>query len=266
MLFPEAVWKSVVSVRTEDRSFLRATRFSTWRSRSVSLCGLPLSVWAVVAPRYFHFTITALTVDRGISSRAEIWRTDFLERWHPMTVPRWKPLSSSVWPFYCQCLSMEIALQCAGFYTPVSNGVVEISKSTNLKWCPHTFVYIVYMCRGDMTHNNAHTHYTAHWMMTQGSPKSPSRHTQTHEDAHTHTTTHQIDNFFSKPFLCKWQLTSITDSFFLFWLIGLLFITHRFHTVMIRTYGKQSFIRYSTAIYSFVVQQLWFHVLGVGGF
>ena len=66
------------------------TWFSTWQSRSVSLCGIPLCGWAVVAPRCFHFTITALTVDRGSSSRAEIIRTDLLERWQPMTVPCWK--------------------------------------------------------------------------------------------------------------------------------------------------------------------------------
>ena len=102
--------------------FLSAVRFSTRRSRSVSLCVLPLCSWAVVAPRRFHVTITALTVDRGSSSRAEIWQTDLLERWHPMTVPRWKSLSSPVGPFYCQCLSMEIAWLCARFYTPVSNG------------------------------------------------------------------------------------------------------------------------------------------------
>ena len=73
---------------------------STRWSRSVSLCGLPLCGWAVVAPRCFHFTITALTVERGSSSRVEIWRTDLLERWYPMTVPSWKSLSSSVRPFY----------------------------------------------------------------------------------------------------------------------------------------------------------------------
>ena len=71
----------------------------TWRSRSVSLCGLPLHGWAAVAPRCFHFTITTLTVDRDSSSRVEIWRADLLERWHPMKVPHWKSLSSSVRPF-----------------------------------------------------------------------------------------------------------------------------------------------------------------------
>ena len=90
--------------------------------RSVSFCGLPLRGWAVVAPRRFHFTITALTVDWGSSSRAEMLRTDLLERWHPMTVPRWKWLNSSVRPFYCQCLSMSIAFLWAWCYTPVSNG------------------------------------------------------------------------------------------------------------------------------------------------
>ena len=119
---PEAVWNSVVSVATENRPFLRVTCFSTWQSHSVSLCGLPLCGWAVVTPRRFHFTITALTVNRGSSSRAEIWQTDLLERCHPMTVPCWKSLSSSARPFYCQCLSMESAWLCAQFYTPVSNG------------------------------------------------------------------------------------------------------------------------------------------------
>ena len=124
-LLPKAVWNLVVSVETEDRP----------SSHSVSLCGLPLHGWAVVAPRCFHFTITALTVDRDSSIRAEMWRTNLLERWHPMTVPRWKS-------FYWQCLSVEIAWLCAQFYTPV---VAEIAESTNLKGWPHTFVYIVYI-------------------------------------------------------------------------------------------------------------------------
>jgi hypothetical protein len=50
------------------------------------LYGLPLRSWAVVAHRCFHFTITALIVDRGSSSRAEILWTDLLKRWHPITV------------------------------------------------------------------------------------------------------------------------------------------------------------------------------------
>jgi hypothetical protein len=111
-----------VSVATDARRFLCATRFSTRRSRSVSLCSIPLRSWAVVVPRHFHFTKTAPTVDRSSSSRAEIWRTDLLERWNPMTVPCWKTLSSSVRSLHCQCLSMDIACLCAWFYTPVSNG------------------------------------------------------------------------------------------------------------------------------------------------
>jgi hypothetical protein len=45
-LLPEAVWNSVVSVATEARRFLLAMCFSSQRSRSVSLCGLPLHGWA----------------------------------------------------------------------------------------------------------------------------------------------------------------------------------------------------------------------------
>ena len=66
-----------------------------------------------------------LEISSECSSRAEIWRTDLLERCHRhMTMPLWKSLSSSVRPFYCQCLSMEIAQQCAWFiyfFTAVGN-------------------------------------------------------------------------------------------------------------------------------------------------
>ena len=118
-LLSEAVWNSVVSVATEDRWFLHITRFST----QVLWACLPLCGWAIVAPRRFHFTITALTVDRSSSSRAEMWRIDMLERGHPMTVPRWKSLSPQ-------------------FIHLSATGVAEITESTNVK-CPHTFGHVV---------------------------------------------------------------------------------------------------------------------------
>jgi hypothetical protein len=142
-LLPEAVWNSGVSVAMENRQFLCATHFSTQWSHSVSLCVLPPCGWAVVSPRCFHFTITALTVDRGSSSRAKMRWTDLLERWHPMMVPCWKSLSSSLRPFYCQILSMEIAWPVLDVIHLSATGVVEIAESTHLKWCPHTFAYIV---------------------------------------------------------------------------------------------------------------------------
>jgi hypothetical protein len=67
---------------------------------SVSLCGLPLRGWAVVAPRRYnstYSTITALTVDWGSSNRADIWWNDLLERLHAITVPHWKSLSTEHW-------------------------------------------------------------------------------------------------------------------------------------------------------------------------
>jgi hypothetical protein len=140
---PEAVWNSVGSVATEDSRFLRPTHFSTRQFRSVSLCGLPLCSWDVVAPRHLDFTITALTVDRPALARQKFdeltcWKGGILWRCHVES--HW---ALQYGPFYCQCLSLEIALLCTQFYTPVSNGVAEIAKSTNLKRCPHTFVYIV---------------------------------------------------------------------------------------------------------------------------
>ena len=92
----------------------RPWKLISWSSRQ--------TVIVVMLLLDFHFTITALTVDWGSSSRVEILRTDMLERWHALTVPLWKSLCSSVRPFYCQCLSMVIAWLCGRFYTPVSNG------------------------------------------------------------------------------------------------------------------------------------------------
>jgi hypothetical protein len=125
----------VVSVAAENSWFLGATRFSTLRS--VSLCGLPPRGWAVVAPRRFHFRITALTVDRDSFSKAEFWRTDLLERRHPMTVPRWKSFSmgystANVWLWRLHGCVLDFIHQSA-------MGVAEIAESTNWTWCAHTF-------------------------------------------------------------------------------------------------------------------------------
>ena len=47
----------------------------------------------------------------------------------------------SVRPFYCQCLSMEIAWWCALDFIHLSGtGVVEIAESINLMGWQHTFV------------------------------------------------------------------------------------------------------------------------------
>jgi hypothetical protein len=62
-----------------------------------------------------------------------------------MTVPHLKSLRSSVRPFYCQCLSVEIAWLCA-------TGVAEIAESTNLKVCPHTLVYIMWFSNACVSH------------------------------------------------------------------------------------------------------------------
>ena len=109
--------------------------FST---RSVSLCGLSLRGWAVVAPRCFHFTITAPTVDWGSSSRAESWQTDLLERWDLMTVPRWKSeffshstVNVCLWRLHGCVLAFF-------FFFIHLTGVTEIAEYTNLKGCPHT--------------------------------------------------------------------------------------------------------------------------------
>jgi hypothetical protein len=119
-----------------------STCFSTLRSRSVCLCGLQLYGWALVPPR--RFQITAL--DRGSSSRAEIWWSDLLERWHPMTLPRSKSLSSSVRLIYYHCLSIEIAWCCAWFYTPVSNRCGWNGQIHGFEGVSAYFLYIYSVC------------------------------------------------------------------------------------------------------------------------
>jgi hypothetical protein len=96
-LLPKAVWNSVVSLATNNRWSLHTTRFSgpvLWACVAYHFTAEPLLLLDVST-----FTITALTVDRGSCSRADIWPSDWLERWHPMTVPHWKSLSSSVRTF-----------------------------------------------------------------------------------------------------------------------------------------------------------------------
>ena len=107
------------------------------RVRSLSLCGLPLCGSAIVAPRSFYFTITALIVDRGSSSRTEIWRN--VASYDGATLSH---LSSSVRPFYCQCLSMVIACLCARFYTPVSSWCGWNSQIHSFEGVSTYFVYI----------------------------------------------------------------------------------------------------------------------------
>ena len=81
--FGTQLW--VLQQRTDDFYTLGA---SALRSRAVSLCSLTLCGWAVVAPRRFHFTITALIVNWGSTSRANIWGTD-VESGHS-TVCLWR--------------------------------------------------------------------------------------------------------------------------------------------------------------------------------
>ena len=127
------------------KMILHATHFSIRRSRSVSLCGLPLCGWAVVAPWCLHFTITALTVDRGCSSRADIWQTDLLERWASFDGATLK-----VTELFSKGHSTANVCRwglhgCVLDWIHLSEtGVAEKTESTNLKWCPHTFVYIGY--------------------------------------------------------------------------------------------------------------------------
>jgi hypothetical protein len=112
--------------------------FSTRRSCSVSLCGLPLCRWAVVAPRRFHFTITALTVDWAALAGQKLnkptgWKGDILWLCH-VESHFTSTANVCLWKLHI-CVHDSI--------TPSATGEAEIAESTHLKGCPHTFVYII---------------------------------------------------------------------------------------------------------------------------
>ena len=124
-LLPEAVRNSVGSVATENKGFFRTTRFSTRRSHSVSLCGLPLRGWAVVAPRCFHFTISVLIVDWSSSCMAEIWLVGKLASYDGATLKVTEHFSKDLLlPMFVNWICMAVC----SIFTPVSNGCDSNSR------------------------------------------------------------------------------------------------------------------------------------------
>ena len=126
------------------------TCFSAQRSRSVSLCGLPLRGWAVVARRRFHFTITALTVDRGSSSRANIMN------WFVGNVASYDGATLKVIELFCKAILLPVFVYGDCMHGCVLNfihhsAMAEIAESTHLKGCTHTFVYMVHISERHQT-------------------------------------------------------------------------------------------------------------------
>jgi hypothetical protein len=119
MFLPEAVWNSVVSVATGNRRFLRAMCFSTRRSR-------------------LHFTITALTVDR------QLWQGRKFTNWLVGKVASYDGATLKVTELFSKAILLSVFVygDCMATFLSATF-VAEIGKSTNLKGCPHTFVYIV---------------------------------------------------------------------------------------------------------------------------
>jgi hypothetical protein len=82
-----------------------------------SVLGSPI-LWACVAYHFVDELLLLLDVSTSQSqhlqlTRVEIWLTCW--KGCRLTVPHWMSLSSSVRPFYCQCLTMEIAWLCFPF-------------------------------------------------------------------------------------------------------------------------------------------------------
>ena len=131
-LLPESVWNSIVSVATDDRLFFHATCFSTRQTHSVSLCGLPLRWWGIVAPRRFRFTITALKLTGAALAGQKF---DELTCWKGGI--RWRCHVESHWALkYKAHSTANVCLWrlhgCVLHFIHLSAmGVAEIAKSTN---------------------------------------------------------------------------------------------------------------------------------------
>jgi hypothetical protein len=149
-LLPESVWNSVVSVANEDRHIFFALQHS-----AVPFCEL---VWPTTSrlsrccSEKFPLHKNSTYSWPGQLSRAEIWWTDLLERWHPRTVPCWKSPSSSVSPLYCQCFVWRLHGCGRNCIHLSATGVAEIAESTHLNGFTHTFVYIVHSCKMEQCH------------------------------------------------------------------------------------------------------------------
>lgn len=67
--------------------------------RSVTLRGLPLSVWMAVVSKHFHFEISLLTYDHGIFHKLTLYQ------WHPITKLDFSELSIMIYSFTIFCKS-----------------------------------------------------------------------------------------------------------------------------------------------------------------
>ena len=136
MLLPATFWNSVEWVLQRRTGFYAPCASAPRRSCSVSLCGLPLRGWAVVAPRHFHFMITAPTALAGQTFVGKVASYDgAMLKVTELFCKGHSTANVGLWRLH-GCGLNFIHLSAAG--------VAEIAKSTNLNGCPHTFVYIVY--------------------------------------------------------------------------------------------------------------------------
>ena len=95
------------------------------------LCVLPLHGWAIVDPRSFHFTITALTVNQDSSSRAGIWQ---VASYDSDILKVTELFSKAI------LLPMFVYGDCMAVYSIIytcQQRVAEIVESTHLKGCPY---------------------------------------------------------------------------------------------------------------------------------
>lgn len=79
--------------------------FSCWSAAvnesadSLTLRGLPLSVWMAVVSKRFHFEISLLTYDHGIFHKLTLYQ------WHPITKLDFSELSIMIYSFTIFCKS-----------------------------------------------------------------------------------------------------------------------------------------------------------------
>jgi hypothetical protein len=97
--------------------------------------------------RHFHFTITALTVDRGSSKQGRNLRNGLVgkEAFYDSATLNVTELFSMGHSTANVCL-WRLHGCVLNYIHRSATDVAEIAKSTNLKGCPHTYGHVVYLC------------------------------------------------------------------------------------------------------------------------
>ena len=140
--FQRQFWNLVLSVATEDIPFLRASALSgpiLWACVAYQFVAESLLLLDVSTSQKQHFQLTVAPLAGQKFDKLTYWKGSILWRCHVESHRALQKGHSTanvcLWRLH-GCVLKFIVLS--------ATGLAEIAESTNLKGCPHSFVYIVY--------------------------------------------------------------------------------------------------------------------------